>query len=364
MQHDYLPGSAEAATATRRSQISRSRSKPSAGAPAHMAALQLPGGPLRLHISRQECGQAGLDAATPQAGEQPLACSVSLSVDNSTMDAAAGAAEQMDLSSKQVGSTSAATLYLLSLPSLAPSASHAHAWLTRDTRGVITSLIAVLKVDQPVGWPRRLQQHLALGRRTCSMAHAWPVRATPLLVHFQSLLQSTHSCYGMPSRHLQPAATTSAGPPPAAAPVTLIARQRPRKLASPAASSPTSSSAARSAFRPSAAGAAATGADAAGPLPRRRCVLVAKQLTNSDASSGRIILPRVAGKPGAGSARHGAWGALARLPILAASAGCTPCMRHAWGLGYPSAVWMAAPKAACMRPVVPPALRVRPGPGL
>ncbi|KAL4447259.1 hypothetical protein ABPG77_007292 [Micractinium sp. CCAP 211/92] len=157
-----------------------------------MAALQLPGGPLRLHISRQECGQAGLDAATPQAGEQPLACSVSLSVDNSTMDAAAGAAEQMDLSSKQ------------------------------------------------------------------------------------------------------PAATTAAGPPPAAAPVTLIARQRPRKLASPAASSPTSSSAARSAFRPSAAGAAATGADAAGPLPRRRCVLVAKQLTNSDASSGRIILPRVA----------------------------------------------------------------------
>jgi hypothetical protein len=33
----------------------------------------------------------------------------------------------------------------------------------------------------------------------------------------------------------------------------------------------------------------------AAPLPRRRCVLVAKQLTNSDASSGRIILPRVAG---------------------------------------------------------------------
>ncbi|KAI3428154.1 hypothetical protein D9Q98_006538 [Chlorella vulgaris] len=30
------------------------------------------------------------------------------------------------------------------------------------------------------------------------------------------------------------------------------------------------------------------------PLPRRRCVLVAKQLTNSDAASGRIILPRVA----------------------------------------------------------------------
>ncbi|EFN57994.1 hypothetical protein CHLNCDRAFT_142158 [Chlorella variabilis] len=30
------------------------------------------------------------------------------------------------------------------------------------------------------------------------------------------------------------------------------------------------------------------------PLPRRRCVLVSKQLTNSDASSGRIILPRVA----------------------------------------------------------------------
>lgn len=31
-----------------------------------------------------------------------------------------------------------------------------------------------------------------------------------------------------------------------------------------------------------------------GVLPRRHCVLVAKQLTNSDASSGRIILPRVA----------------------------------------------------------------------
>lgn len=30
------------------------------------------------------------------------------------------------------------------------------------------------------------------------------------------------------------------------------------------------------------------------PAPRRRAVLVAKCLTNSDASSGRIILPRVA----------------------------------------------------------------------
>lgn len=69
------------------------------------------------------------------------------------------------------------------------------------------------------------------------------------------------------------------------------------------ACSPTASSApARSAFRPSpastprGASSGAAGALLAGdaPLPRRRCVLVAKQLTNSDAGSGRIILPRVA----------------------------------------------------------------------
>ncbi|PSC70511.1 B3 domain-containing transcription factor LEC2 isoform B [Micractinium conductrix] len=79
----------------------------------------------------------------------------------------------------------------------------------------------------------------------------------------------------------QPATATSA---PAAAPITLIGRQRPRKHASPAASSPTASCAAKACFREG----------AAAPLLRRRCVLVAKQLTNSDASSGRIILPRVA----------------------------------------------------------------------
>lgn len=45
---------------------------------------------------------------------------------------------------------------------------------------------------------------------------------------------------------------------------------------------------------PAEAPAAAAGAGAAVPLPARRCVLVAKCLTNSDASSGRIILPRVA----------------------------------------------------------------------
>ncbi|KAL4443641.1 hypothetical protein ABPG75_011378 [Micractinium tetrahymenae] len=160
-----------------------------------MAALQLPGGPLRLHIPRQECRQAGLDAATPLAVEQPLACSLSVSVDNSTLEATTGAGLASD------------------------------------------------------------------GVDLCSK---------------------------------QPATTTAAGPPAAAAPVTLIARQRPRKLASPAASSPTSSSAAKSAFRPSVACGAADAVDAAAPLLRRRCVLVAKQLTNSDASSGRIILPRVA----------------------------------------------------------------------
>lgn len=105
MSSDCLAGSAETATATRRSQIPPSRSGPPAGAHTHMASLNLPGGPLRLHIPRQECGQAGLDAATPQAGEQPLACSVSLSMDNSTLEGATGAAEQMDLCSKQVGST-------------------------------------------------------------------------------------------------------------------------------------------------------------------------------------------------------------------------------------------------------------------
>ena len=84
----------------------------------------------------------------------------------------------------------------------------------------------------------------------------------------------------------QPATATSA---PAAAPITLIGRQRPRKHASPAASSPTASCAAKACFREG----------AAAPLLRRRCVLVAKQLTNSDASSGRIILPRVAGEEAA-----------------------------------------------------------------
>lgn len=84
---------------------------------------------MRLHIPRQECGQAGLDAATPQAGEQPLACSLSVSVDNSTLDAAAGASEQMDLCSKQVGSASKTEMYLLGLHPLIYSSSHIHAWI-------------------------------------------------------------------------------------------------------------------------------------------------------------------------------------------------------------------------------------------
>lgn len=142
---------------------------------------------------------------------------------------------------------------------------------------------------------------------------------------------------------LQPAASTAAGPPAAAAPVTLVARQRPRKLASPSASSPTSSSAAKSAFRPATAGAAAPGADAAGPLPRRRCVLVAKQLTNSDASSGRIILPRVAGKTGAllWMVLPLAGAAVTASPMLAAPACRTPCMRHAWSRWQRGIAWMA-----------------------
>lgn len=95
---------------------------------------------------------------------------------------------------------------------------------------------------------------------------------------------------------LPPSTTSQAGPTPP--------RARPRKPV-PVASSPTASSApARSAaFRTSppvgtprgvSPPAAASEGGAGAPLPRRRCVLVAKQLTNSDASSGRIILPRVA----------------------------------------------------------------------
>lgn len=99
-----------------------------------------------------------------------------------------------------------------------------------------------------------------------------------------------------PARALQapaPAVALRLGPTPP--------RARPRKPVAVACSPTASSAPARSAFRPSPAstprgGAAAAGALLAGdaPLPRRRCVLVAKQLTNSDAGSGRIILPRVA----------------------------------------------------------------------
>lgn len=75
-----------------------------------MATLGLPGGPPRLHIpaEQQECpALAGLAAGTPRVcGEEPLACSLSVSHDNSMLDAAAGealAAEAARETTDQVG---------------------------------------------------------------------------------------------------------------------------------------------------------------------------------------------------------------------------------------------------------------------
>ena len=139
---------------------------------------------------------------------------------------------------------------------------------------------------------------------------ACPAHACPRLAHACMLggqqgmcraQAAPRSCWHALSNAGAPALPT----PPQAGPTgPTPPRARPRKPV-PVASSPTASSApARSAaFRASppvgtprgaSPPAAASEGGAAAPLPRRRCVLVAKQLTNSDASSGRIILPRVA----------------------------------------------------------------------
>lgn len=268
------------------------------GAPLAPASVIAPIGGLNEACSGAPALLPALHAPTPRATSEP-SLAATFSVDSTQLPeigAVRGASE------KQVSGLLVPPASLAPLPSCSPPL-HAcvcpwYAQLASSRAGWSCRRPAVSNG----GWG-----HPALARRSPCMRNSMhishPVQAKialallPCIAADPPTLCSTLQAPApaAPALAPLPAAGLRLGPTPP--------RARPRKPVAVACSPTASSAPARSAFRPSPASTprgaspgAAAGALLAGDasLPRRRCVLVAKQLTNSDAGSGRIILPRVA----------------------------------------------------------------------